>query len=152
MGITIKQYRWDQAIMKKAHEDIKSLLEAPEADHLGDWLQNMHLDLKTKIKMKKAEHQYHIMLEKWMALREHAYAKHKGDGWHIDNEAWADFEDEFAKFIKYRKELVHTPFGEELKKRIMALRKLPAFQDLKKQWFLQCHTKSGEAFKFAFDE
>merc|ERR1712048_642212 len=155
--ISIKKYEWDQALMDKAQADIKSLLESEEGDNLGDWLQkhtgpHAIVDIKTKIQMKKTKDQYSLMLQKWMALQEHAYQTRKGDGLHIDNEAWADFEEEFAEFIKQRKALIHSPWGEALKKRIEAVRNLPAFKDLKLQWNKQCHTKSGIDFKTSFDD
>lgn len=156
LEITIKTYQWDEAIMKKAQADIEALLKSDEGHELGDWLKKHTgpraiIDIKTKILMKKTKTQYQIMLNTWMELQQHMYAKHKGDGLHIDNDAWQKFEAEYAKFIKYRKELIHSPLGDALKDKIDALRDLPAFKDLKKQWFAQCHTKSGEAFKTAFD-
>merc|ERR1711918_125529 len=107
--------------------------------------------MKTKIQMKKTKDQYTLMLQKWMALQQHAYQTRKGDGLHIDNAAWADFEEEFAEFIK-QKALIHSPWGESLKQRIEAIRELPAFKDLKLQWMKQCHTKSGLDFKTSFDD
>jgi len=41
--------------------------------------------------------------------------------------------------------------GAELKEKVDALRSTDQFQHLKKLWFKQCHSKSGEAFKVSFD-
>lgn len=91
------------------------------------------------------------MLEAYMKLQDYAYSTRKGDGFHVDNAGWNKFEAEFKKFIQERKKLVESPLGAELKEKVDALRSTDQFQHLKKLWFKQCHSKSGEAFKVSFD-
>lgn len=81
---------------------------------------------------------------------------HKGykskHGFHVANKDWEKFNFEFEKFIHYRKDLIHSEWGEKLKEKIMGIRHTAPFQDLMKQFHDQCKTESGLELKASFED
>lgn len=71
---------------------------------------------------------------------------------HFDNDVLIAFNREFANFLDYKKELLRTPWGQQLKQKVMAVRATGAFQDLRKVWKKQCHTAAGKNLRTQFEK
>lgn len=113
----------------------------------GSTFQN--LDDETQMVFMRAHTQYQVMM---MSLQALAEAKEEnGMELHFDNDQLLAFNEEFAKFLAYRKALMKTSWGHTLKTKVNALRKTAAFQDLKKQWKKECKTAQGQQLKTKFE-
>ena len=57
------------------------------------------------------------------------------------NEDWKEFDKEYGKLLKYRKEIVNSKWGKEMKARIEVVRKSKEFKNLEADWKKQVYTK-----------
>lgn len=71
---------------------------------------------------------------------------------HYDNDYVIAFDREFANFLDYKKKLLKTPWGKQLKQKVSALRATDSFQDLKLVWKEQCKSEAGKNLKSQFEK
>lgn len=85
-------------------------------------------------KIQKKERKIEKALQK-MEANHTSNSTDEGVFWYnIPNENWISFDKKFGKFMKYRKQFIHTPFGQGLKTRLEALKVTPQFKTLQQDW------------------